>query len=104
MQIQFLYFDGCPSWQGGLKNLKHALTEMNLSDEAIEILNIKTDEEAKKYQFIGSPTIRVDGEDIDPAASDQITSRRGCRIYKTPEGIKGEPTVQMIKEFIEKRL
>lgn len=104
MQIQLLYSDGCPAWQGGLKNLKTALKELNLSEDLIEMVNIKTDEEAKKYQFIGSPTIRVDSKDIDPTAQGQTVSRQGCRIYKTPKGIKGEPTVQMIKEFIQKRL
>lgn len=104
MHIQLLYFDGCPSWQGGLKNLKQAFKELNLSEDLIEMVNVKTDEEAQKYKFIGSPTIRIDSEDIDPIAQGQTISRQGCRIYKTPEGIKGEPTVQMIKEFIQKKL
>ncbi|HDZ86963.1 MAG TPA: DUF2703 domain-containing protein [Actinobacteria bacterium] len=103
MQIQFLYFDGCPAWQGGLENLKQALKQSNLSED-FETVKIETDDEAKKHHFIGSPTIRVDGEDIDPAAQGQTISRKGCRIYKTPEGIKGEPTVRMITEVIKKKL
>lgn len=101
MKIQFLYFEGCPSYKQGLENLKQALRELSLPED-FEMINIDTDEKAKEYHFIGSPTIKINGEDIDPRAREaKITGYKGCRIYQTPEGIKGAPTAEMIKKAIQ---
>ena len=101
MQIQLLYFSGCPSYKDGLENLKQALKELDLKED-FEMINIETDEMAQEYNFIGSPTIRINGEDIDPRARDaKVTGYKGCRIYQTEEGLKGTPTVEMIKKTIK---
>lgn len=101
MEIKLLYFSGCPSYKEGEKNLKQALKELGLGED-FEMINIETDEMAKEYNFIGSPTIRINGGDIDPRAREaKVTGYKGCRIYQTPEGIKGAPTVEMIKKVIQ---
>lgn len=101
MKIQFLYFDGCPSYKQGLENLKQALRELALPED-FEMINMDSDKKAEEYSFIGSPTIRINGEDIDPRVKDaKVTSHKGCRIYQTEEGIKGAPTVEMIKKIIQ---
>lgn len=100
MLIQVLYFSGCPSYKKGLENLKQALRELNLPED-FEMINIDSDEKAKEYNFIGSPTIRINGEDLDPKAREtKVTGYKGCRIYQTEEGIKGAPTVEMIKKAL----
>lgn len=104
MKIQFLYFEGCPSYKNGLENLKQALKELNLPED-FEMINVDSDEKTKEYQFIGSPTIRINGKDIDPRAREaKITGYRACRIYQTEEGIQGAPTVKMIKDFVSQNL
>lgn len=101
MKIQLLYFSGCPSYKEGEENLRQALKELGLGED-IEMINIETDEMAKEYKFIGSPTIRVDDRDLDPRAEGaKVTGYKGCRIYQTPEGIKGAPTIEMIKKAIQ---
>lgn len=101
MKIQLLYFSGCPSYKQGLENLKQALRELSLPED-FEMINIDTDEKAKNYHFIGSPTIRINGEDLDPSAREaKVTGYKGCRIYRTGEGIKGTPTVEMIKKALQ---
>lgn len=98
MKIQLLYFSGCPSYKEGLENLKQALRELGLKED-FEMINIETDEMAKEYQFIGSPTIRINERDIDlRARGAQVTGFKGCRIYQTEKGILGAPTVEMIKK------
>ena len=83
MKIEFLYFSGCPSYKQGLKNLKQALGELGL-DENLETINIDSDEKAKEYSFIGSPTIRINEVDLDPnARNKEVTGYKGCRIYQT---------------------
>lgn len=102
MKIELLYFSGCPSYKEGFKNLKLALRELGLKED-FEMVNIETDKMAKEYHFIGSPTIRINGEDLDPRAREaKVTGYKGCRIYQTEEGIKGAPTVEMIKKALQK--
>ncbi|MBI2038414.1 MAG: DUF2703 domain-containing protein, partial [Candidatus Nealsonbacteria bacterium] len=61
MKIQLLYFSGCPSYKEGEKNLQQAMKELGLDDD-FEMINIETDKMATEYQFIGSPTIRINGQ------------------------------------------
>lgn len=101
MQIRFLYFSGCPSYKQGLENLEQALKELGLKED-FEMINVDSGEKAKEYNFIGSPTIRINREDIDPKARGaKVTGYKGCRIYQTEEGLKGAPTVEMLKEAIQ---
>ena len=97
MKIQFLYFDDCPSYQTAFALLQEALNAVGRSD-VIETIEIKTDADVERWQFIGSPTIRIDG--IDPF--DQGTSNYGleCRVYPTPKGLIGWPTREMLIEAL----
>ena len=95
MKIELLYFDGCPSWESGLKNLQTALQEEGLST-AVEMVKVESDEDAARLKFLGSPHFRVDGMDLWHEERDVYSL--SCRVYPTPNGIKGYPTVQMLKE------
>jgi hypothetical protein len=95
MKIELLYFDGCPSWEAGLANLQAALSEENLS-ASIEMVNVADDDAATRLKFLGSPHFRVDGKDL--WHEDRETYSLSCRIYPTSEGIKGFPTVSMLRE------
>ena len=95
MKVELLYFDGCPNWQGGLENLKLALKEANL-DPHIQLVKIEGVEQATKERFLGSPSIRVDGADLWPAERENYFLE--CRVYQTPQEMKGWPTVEMICE------
>ena len=95
MKIELLYFDGCPSWEAGLKNLQTALQEEGLST-SVEMVKVESDEDAARLKFLGSPHFRVDGMDLWHEERDVYSL--SCRVYPTPNGIKGYPTVQMLKE------
>ncbi|MDP1546844.1 MAG: hypothetical protein Q8L87_12550 [Anaerolineales bacterium] len=94
MKIQLLYFDGCPSWETGLKNLQIALQEENLS-ASIEMVKV-ADDDATRLKFLGSPHFRVDSEDLWPEEREIYSL--SCRVYVTPEGVKGFPTIPMLRE------
>ncbi len=95
MKIEFLYFDGCPSWEMGLKNLEAALLEEHLS-ASIEMIKVNDDDEAAQLKFLGSPQFRVDGQILWDEERESYSL--SCRVYPTPDGIKGFPTVAMLKE------
>ena len=101
MTIELLYFNDCPSWKTGLENLRIALAEAGF-EETVELIQVETDEEAEAQRFQGSPSIRVNGEDIFPTGHENYAL--GCRVYQTPEGMRGWPTVEMIREAIKQRV
>lgn len=98
MKIQLLYFDGCPSWETGLKNLQTALNDENIS-ASIELVNVTDDDDAARLKFLGSPHFRVNGEDLWHEEREGYSL--SCRVYPTPGGIKGFPTVSMLREQLK---
>jgi hypothetical protein len=65
----------------------------------VQLIAVNTDEEARRLRFPGSPTIRVDGRDLFPAP-EREDWRLGCRVYATPEGLRGSPTAEMLREAL----
>ncbi len=95
MKVEILYFDGCPAYRSAEEALRRALTEEDVEAE-VSLVAVNTDEETRKLEFPGSPTIRADGRDLFPTA-EREDWRLGCRVYATPEGLKGHPTTEMIR-------
>lgn len=94
MKIELLYFSGCPSWKDALKNLESALHLENIP-AVIEIIKIRDDQQAAQLKFLGSPSFRVNGRDL--WYEDRDLYSLSCRIYSTPAGAKGFPTVDMLR-------
>ena len=80
--------------------MKDALSREGIPSE-VELVAVNTDEEAQRLRFPGSPTIRVDGRDPFPVP-DRAEYALGCRMYATPEGLKGSPTAAMLEEALTK--
>jgi hypothetical protein len=98
MKINLLYFDGCPSWQNALKNLEIALKEENLNI-SVSLIKVGSNEEAVSYKFLGSPSFRMNDNDFWP---DERTSySMSCRVYSTPEGLRGWPSVEMLRQKLQ---
>jgi hypothetical protein len=97
VNIDLLYFDGCPTYQAALQALKQALEENTQAQ--IQLIAVNTNEETQRVQFPGSLTIRVNSSDLFPVAERQ-TWGLGCRMYTTPEGFQGAPTKMMLREAL----
>jgi hypothetical protein len=101
MQIQFLYFEDCPSHEDGLARLKQAMRDIDLNAE-IEIVKVETDEQAQAQRFVGSPTFLVNGQDIIPPPSDAYASLT-CRAYWLDDGrISPLPTLAMLRSALQR--
>jgi hypothetical protein len=94
-KISLLYFDGCPSWQPALENLKKVIEDEKILAE-ISLVKVEDPDQAQQEQFLGSPSIRVNGIDLWP--EERANYMLSCRVYKTPAGIKGSPTIEMLRE------
>ena len=93
VRVQLLYFDGCPSWQVAEARLHEALEATGSSVEVEKVL-VTTPEQAEEWNFVGSPSVLVDGEDLFPEPGAPVGL--ACRLYRTPEGLRGSPTVSQL--------
>lgn len=98
MEVQLVYFDGCPHWSVAEERLRSALTRVGREDEKIRHVLVATSEDAESLGFIGSPTILVDG--LDPFAIGGEQPALACRVFSTPEGRDGSPTVEQLVEVL----
>lgn len=100
MKIELYYFDGCPTYKPAISNLKTALQEQNINSK-IEIIRVESPEHAQELKFQGSPSIVIDGIDLegknDPASF-------GCRLYEIDGEPTGIPTTQYITEKLYARI
>ena len=97
MKIDLLYFDGCPSWERGLANLQAALAAEKISSD-IHLIEVKDDTEAAREKFLGSPSFRINGQDLWPEERRRYTMN--CRVYATDKGLQGYPTPEMFREKV----
>ncbi len=98
MKIDLLYFDDCPSWKVGLRNLEIALAAEAIEAE-IQLIEVMDQDQAARAKFLGSPSFCVDGQDLWPET--RSTYNLSCRVYATPQGMRGVPTVDMLREKIQ---
>ena len=99
MTIDFLYWEGCPSHPEAEALLKDVLRERGVEAEIL-YTEVKTDEDAKRLRFPGSPTIRVDGRDVDPEGASGRPALT-CRIYSLPDGrVSPVPSREALEEAL----
>jgi hypothetical protein len=82
--IEFLWWAECPSWERALALLRERLAAAGLDSEGIVITEVTTDEQALRLGFPGSPTIRVNGIDIQEPSTHP--TGLSCRIYRRRDG------------------
>ena len=98
MDVRVVYFDGCPHWEVAEQRLRTALERVGRGGERINHDLVATAEDAERLGFIGSPTILVDG--LDPFATGGEQPALACRVFSTPEGRSGSPTVEQLVEVL----
>ena len=112
LKIEFLYWHDCPSHPGALQRLREVMAEIG-DESPIEQIEVLTDDDAERLGFPGSPTIRVEGVDVDPAGALQMgaalrtagrsqqASALTCRIYHLEDGrISPLPSKEMIRQAL----
>lgn len=101
MRIELLYFEGCPSFKALLPSLR-ALLRREGVDEEVKLRRVESVEAAERERFLGSPTVRIDGIDIDPGAAERDDFGLNCRIYRSAEGASGIPPEHWITEAVRR--
>ncbi|HEX5565740.1 MAG TPA: thioredoxin family protein [Streptomyces sp.] len=98
MNIELLYFAGCPNWHLAQERLGEALAAVGRPGLEVSLRAVETDEEAQALRFPGSPTIRVNGHDPFPSTGQSYGVT--CRVYATPNGLSGAPTVDQLVQAL----
>jgi len=99
VKIEFLFWRGCPSHPEAHELLAEVLAARGVQ-ATVEEREVTTQEEAEQLRFPGSPTIRVDGRDVDPAGAESRPALT-CRIYYLPDGRPSPvPTREQLKEAL----
>lgn len=99
MQIELFFWAGCPSHPEAKTLLEEVLAERGI-DEPIELREVFTHDQAVALGFPGSPTIRVDGRDVDPVGA-QAPPSLTCRVYRFPDGrVSPIPSREQLEEAL----
>jgi hypothetical protein len=83
--VELLWWEGCPSTDKALSDLRGAMRELGLDPTLVRETEMRTDDEACAADFTGSPTILIDGVDVQPPEPDEPVGL-SCRIYRRRDG------------------
>jgi hypothetical protein len=90
VKIEVLYFDGCPNHEALLPRVRELLDQVQVAS-CVELVDVPDDAAAQRERFLGSPTLRVDGRDVEPGAELRTDFGLKCRLYRTEDGFAGLP-------------
>ena len=101
MNVRLLYFDGCPNWQEADRLLDEAVARTGRRDVTVEHVLVTSPEDAERWRFRGSPTVLIDGH--DPLAHADAPIGFSCRVYPSPTGPTGTPSLQQLLDVLTDR-
>jgi hypothetical protein len=94
--VELLYFEGCPNHQGARELVERVAAEIGVTPD-VRLVEVATREAAEQMRFLGSPTIRVNGRDVEPAADERDQFTLACRVYAIGNGYGGQPAEAWVR-------
>ena len=82
--VELLWWDGCPSWERAIEELRDEMSAAGLEPDSLALREVATAGAAAKEGFIGSPTIRVNGRDVQAPGDEPVGLT--CRVYRLRDG------------------
>jgi hypothetical protein len=99
IRVEILFLDGCPSYRRAQAIVERVVADMQAHVE-IELVHVADHDQALAYGFLGSPTVRVDGRDVQPGAEARRDYALSCRVYPSSDGFSGEPQEAWIRQAL----
>jgi hypothetical protein len=84
MRVELLFWAGCPSHPTALSELRAVVSQAGLDPRQIVVREMKSEHDAEREAFVGSPTIRIDGRDVQPPHDEP--GGLTCRVYRLRDG------------------
>ncbi len=100
-RVEILYFDGCPNHEPARALVERVAAEQRV-EPAIELVEVVGPDAAADLRFLGSPTIRIDGRDVEPGAEERNEFVLSCRVYRTERGLAGQPDEEWIRDALSR--
>ena len=97
--IEVLSFDGCPNRKPAVELVERLVGETGVRVR-VEVIDVTDDETARARRFLGSPTIRIAGNDVEPGAKARTDYSVSCRVYRTDDGLTGLPDPQWLRDAL----
>jgi hypothetical protein len=97
--VEILYFDGCPNHPPAIALVERICRELAI-EPALRLVEVPDQEAAQRLRFLGSPTIRVGGVDVDPATEERHDYALSCQIFRTEAGVRGQPDERWVREAL----
>jgi hypothetical protein len=99
MSVELYFWEGCPSYPEAKELLQEVLDARGIR-VPIEMREVRTHEQATELAFPGSPTIRIDGRDVDPSGAEEPPAL-AFRVYRLPDGrVSPIPSRQQLEEAL----
>jgi hypothetical protein len=100
--VELLYFEGCPHHEALQPRLVQLLRDAKVPAE-LQLRRIEDIQTAQRERFLGSPTVRVDGRDVEPGAERREDFGLKCRLYRLPSGVDGTPPDEWVRQALARR-
>ena len=97
--VEILYFDGCPNHEAALALVEQVDSELGAGAE-VRLVSVPDQATAERLRFLGSPTIRVNGIDVDPHRERRADYALSCRVFRTEYGPTGQPDERWIRDAL----
>lgn len=97
--VEIIYFEGCPNYEHAGELVERVAAELRVEPE-IDVLEVADAEAVAELRFLGSPTVRVDGRDVEPGADERTHFALSCRTYRSGNGLSGVPPEAWIREAL----
>jgi hypothetical protein len=98
-RVEILYFDGCPNHDPARALVERLATQIRIEPE-IRLIEVADPEAAVALRFLGSPTVRVNGVDVEPGAEERRDFALSCRIYRSEHGVAEQPEESWVREAL----
>ncbi len=94
-QVEVLVFAGCPNFEPALETTREAIASADVPAD-LRVVQVESEDAARRLRFLGSPTVRVDGADVEPATRGREAFGLQCRLYSVAGRLQGAPPVDWI--------
>jgi len=102
MIVEILTFSGCPNAASATERVREALKAEALEADIREV-EVDTPERARQMRFLGSPSVRVDGRDVEPGADQRLEFGLMCRTYRDGDAAEGAPGLALIRRALSRQ-
>jgi hypothetical protein len=90
VRVEILARRDCPARELAISLVDEAIFATGVPAR-VEMIDVVTEDQARRRRFLGSPTVRVDGRDVDPWAEGRSDYSLATRLYRTERGLAGGP-------------